>query len=179
MNSICWTRLAAQRARSIRPDRLIALECAISPLLRLPDCGFADIVATGPETFQLEAEGFSIAYAWARHFRHVLVFGCALRAEADGLDDGEACVVPRLDVTETIEGGDALIPHDVVIRALRGATCARAWREYLRVTQFDLASRLGVSQPTLSASERTDQLRRKTRERLATALNISEQQLSF
>jgi DNA-binding XRE family transcriptional regulator len=163
MNSIYWTRHAAQYARSIRPDRIIALECAAQPLMHLPECCTESVIQTGPDTFELCSAGLTLALAWSRATAQIVVYECGATRERT-----------RDEVVR-----DVLIPHDVVIRAIRGASCPRAWREYLRVTQFDLAQRLGVSQPSLSATERTPHLRRRTIERLAQALNISEQQLMF
>ena len=40
-----------------------------------------------------------------------------------------------------------VIPDDVVSRIVEGATPIRAWREYLDLTQEEVAKRLGISQP--------------------------------
>jgi DNA-binding XRE family transcriptional regulator len=165
MNDIYWTREATRQARTLRPDRIMALECAACPLMRVPEHGSEPVSQTGPDTFELRCGEIALSFAWSFADSRVVVLAC------NRVDTPISCE-PELD-------GDALIPHDVVIRVLRGASCARAWREHLRVTQLDLARRLGVSQPTLSASERTDHLRRRTVERLAHALDISEQQLVF
>ena len=163
MNDIYWTRDATQHARAMPPDRIMALECAACPLMHLPEPASIPVTQTSPDTFELCCRGLTLSVAWSFSDARVVVLACGhrdIRAPGD-------------------LSNDVLIPHDVVIRVLRGASCARAWREYLRVTQHDLARRLGVSQPTLSASERTDHLRRRTLERLAHALDISEQQLVF
>jgi hypothetical protein len=163
MNSIYWTPQAARHARDIEPDSILELECAAGTLMRVPEYSTEPVIQTGPDRFELHRATLTLSFAWSYANARVVVLQC-------GFDEDDSAA----DVPD-----EALIPHDVVIRTLRGASCARAWREYLRVTQFDLATRLGVSQPTLSASERTDHLRRRTRERLAHALNISEQQLIF
>jgi predicted transcriptional regulator len=42
--------------------------------------------------------------------------------------------------------GDA-IPHEVVgLTVKKGYTLVRAWREYLRLTQAEVAERMGISQ---------------------------------
>ena len=164
MNSIYWTQHAAQHARDIEPEHILELECAACTLMRMPEYSAEPVIQTGPDRFELHRSALTLSFVWSYSSARVVVLQCG----CDASDDSHAD--PTLET---------LIPHDVVIRTLRGASCARAWREYLRVTQLDLATRLGVSQPTLSASERTDHLRHRTRERLAQALNISEQQLIF
>jgi predicted transcriptional regulator len=46
-----------------------------------------------------------------------------------------------------------LIPHEVVSRIVDGATPIRAWREYLSLTQDEVAKRMGISQPAFAQQE--------------------------
>ena len=40
---------------------------------------------------------------------------------------------------------EGTIPHEVVSATVDGATPVRAWREYLRLTQAEVAERLGIA----------------------------------
>lgn len=71
-----------------------------------------------------------------------------------------------------------MIPQDVVeAMMLKQHSPARAWREYLMLTQSDVAERMGVTQAALSQFERVKRLRKETREKLAAALGINAEQL--
>lgn len=75
------------------------------------------------------------------------------------------------------EGG--MLPHKVVgLTIKKGFTLARAWREYLGLTQKEVAGKMGITQAALSQMESGDKkLRRATREKLASALGIDIEQL--
>ena len=74
---------------------------------------------------------------------------------------------------------EPLIPHDVVSRMVDGATVIRAWREHLGLTLADMAERLGINPSTYALQGASLRLRRVTLERIATALGISQVQLSI
>jgi len=71
------------------------------------------------------------------------------------------------------------IPNDVVWFSIdKGYTLARAWREYLGLTQKEVASRMGISQAALSQMESGDKkLRKASLEKLAGALGVTIEQL--
>lgn len=70
------------------------------------------------------------------------------------------------------------IPHEVVRMTIGGQmTLARAWREYLGLTQMQVASRMGISQPALAQMENAKNPRKSTRQKLADALGIKLSQL--
>lgn len=71
------------------------------------------------------------------------------------------------------------IPNDVVWLSIdKGYTLARAWREYLGLTQKEVASRMGISQAALSQMESGDKkLRKVSLEKLAGALGVTIEQL--
>jgi len=46
-----------------------------------------------------------------------------------------------------------MIPHEVVIRITDGALPVQAWREYLNLTQDEVAERMGVSQSAFAELE--------------------------
>ncbi len=77
------------------------------------------------------------------------------------------------------KNGQDLIPHDVISRSVDGATPVRAWREHLRLTQVEVAVRLGITQPAYAQQENSQRLRKTTREKIAAALGISANQLDF
>lgn len=77
------------------------------------------------------------------------------------------------------QGLDELIPHEVVSRIVDGATPIRAWREYLNLTQEEVAKRLGISQPAFAQQEAVNKPRRATREKIALAFGIRADQLEL
>ncbi|MDO5680434.1 MAG: helix-turn-helix transcriptional regulator [Pelistega sp.] len=75
---------------------------------------------------------------------------------------------------------DGTIPHEVIsLQVNNDWSIIRAWREYLGITQIEMAQRLKVRQPTYANIEaRHAKPRRATIERVAEALNISIEQLA-
>ncbi|MCX5919027.1 MAG: helix-turn-helix transcriptional regulator [Deltaproteobacteria bacterium] len=71
------------------------------------------------------------------------------------------------------------IPNDVVWLSIdKGYTLARAWRDYLGLTQTEIASRMGISQAALSQMESGEKkLRKASLEKLAKALGVTVEQL--
>ena len=71
------------------------------------------------------------------------------------------------------------IPSEVVSLIFdNGFTPARAWREYLQLTQEECARKLGISQAAYSQLETSNNPRKTTRNKLATALGINPEQLN-
>lgn len=165
MNDIFWSRDAVPCAKAVRALDNLMFERACGLLLRNRDLRALKPLWVGPELYEVRERDAVISFSWFPEQTLVIVWGCRL-------SNARACAsVPEQQV--------ALIPQDVVLRVLRGAPCVRAWREHLRVTQRDLAERLGVSQPTLSVCERTEPLSDYMLTRLAAALNVTKQQLVF
>lgn len=75
--------------------------------------------------------------------------------------------------------GDGTTPHEVILLMTRNDwSIIRAWREYLGVTQNEMASRLSIRQPSYAAMEATAARPRKaTRERIAAALGLQWDQV--
>ncbi len=71
------------------------------------------------------------------------------------------------------------VPHEVVGMTIKnGYSLIRAWREYLGMTQSEVASRMNITQSALSQIESGEKkLRKKTIEKLAGALGLSIGQL--
>ena len=72
------------------------------------------------------------------------------------------------------------IPLEVVDRALEHEwSAARAWREYLELTQTDVATRMGITQGSYAQLEAKKTIRKSSREKIAKALGIDQSQLDF
>ena len=76
------------------------------------------------------------------------------------------------------EDGES-VPHEVVgLTVKKGYTLLRAWREYLGLTQKDVAEKMGITQAAFSQMESGEKkLRKATLEKLAAAMEISVEQL--
>lgn len=88
-------------------------------------------------------------------------------------------VIPYAEYMANRRDDRGLIPHGVVSRTVDGATPLRAWREYLGLTQSQVAERLGISQSAYAQQEKSDRLRKSSREKIASALGIGSDQLDF
>ena len=88
-------------------------------------------------------------------------------------------VIPYTQYVAQNQGNDDLIPHEVVSRIVDGASPIRAWREYLHLTQEDVANRLNISQPAYAQQETVAKPRKATREKIAAAFGIKPNQLEL
>lgn len=88
-------------------------------------------------------------------------------------------VLPYDEYVRLYETEKDLIPHEVVSATVDGATPVRAWREYLKLTQAEVAGRLGISQPSYAKQENSENLRPATIAKIAAALGITEAQLDI
>jgi predicted transcriptional regulator len=90
-----------------------------------------------------------------------------------------AFAVVKYDDFIRLTHSDPTIPNDVVWSAIeKGFSLPRAWREYLNLTQKEVASRMGISQSSLSQIEQPDKkLRYATLKKLAKALDLHPEQL--
>ena len=88
-------------------------------------------------------------------------------------------MVPYDDFVQAYQKEHSLIPQAVVGATLHGATPVRAWREYLHLTQSEVAMRLGISQPSYAKQEASDNLRSVSIKKIAAALGINSAQLDF
>lgn len=79
---------------------------------------------------------------------------------------------------EAVERG--YVPNEVVdLTFEQEFTPIKAWREYLGLTQADVASRLGVSQAAFAQLENSPRPRKSTLRRVAAALGLVFEQLDF
>src|SRR5690625_4851418 len=76
---------------------------------------------------------------------------------------------------------DDSVPHAVVRMQIKNnCSLISPWREYLGITQTEMASRLDIRQPSYAAMEAVDARPKKiTRERIAEALGVSLEQISL
>jgi DNA-binding XRE family transcriptional regulator len=98
-----------------------------------------------------------------------------------GADGKPAFVVlPYDEFLNLYRKEEKLIPHEVVqATVLDNATPVKAWREHLRLTQLEVANRLGITQPAYAKQESSRRLRPKTLEKIAAALGLAMEQLDF
>lgn len=73
---------------------------------------------------------------------------------------------------------DVWFPNEVVKANVRGDSLIKAWREYLNLTQAELASKAGMKQSALARLEtNTTNPRKSTLLKLAEALGVTVDQL--
>ena len=85
-------------------------------------------------------------------------------------------IKPLLEAQEATASG---IPQEVVeAHILRNDSIIKAWREYLGITQTEMAKRLSISQAAVVKFERPDaRLRVATIRKIAAALGLDEELL--
>lgn len=88
-------------------------------------------------------------------------------------------VIPYNEYIANQTKGEGLIPHAVISATVDGATPARAWREYLGLTQAEVAARMGVSQSAYAQQENSERLRKTSIERIAAAIGVAPAQLDI
>jgi DNA-binding XRE family transcriptional regulator len=77
-----------------------------------------------------------------------------------------------------IPEGNPIPPEVVGLTIKKRYPLVRAWREYKKLTQTDVAARMGITQAALSQMEAGEKrLRKATLEKLAKAIGIGVEQL--
>lgn len=71
------------------------------------------------------------------------------------------------------------VPHAVVSKAIDGMSMLAAWREYLMLTQEEMAQRMGITQASYAQIEAAKRPRKATLERAAVAMGITLEQLAY
>ena len=75
---------------------------------------------------------------------------------------------------------DITIPHEVVEKLnMEKKTAIQAWREYLNLTQAEVAERMGITQAAYSQMETAKKNRKATLQKIAEAMNIDYLQLKI
>ncbi len=81
-------------------------------------------------------------------------------------------------MTRAIAEEEAVIPNAVVEKTvLEGIGIIRAWREYLGLTQAEVAARMKISQAAYSQFETAKKMRQASRKKIAYALGLDVRQL--
>jgi predicted transcriptional regulator len=72
------------------------------------------------------------------------------------------------------------VPNEVVGMVFdNGMSVVRAWREYLRLTQAEVAARMGVSQAAFAQTEAAKRPRKATLAKVAEAMGLEAEQIAF
>lgn len=88
-------------------------------------------------------------------------------------------VIPYADYV-SMRRDEATVPNEVVgLIIQQDHTPVRAWREYLGLTQAEVAEKLGISQSAYAQQENSDKLRKSSREKIAHAMGILPEQLNI
>lgn len=82
----------------------------------------------------------------------------------------------RLDLVQRTGGIPLDVVGDVIVRNVNPIL---AWRNYLGLTQSELASRMNISQPALAQIEGSLRLRKVILKKAAQALGLQLEQLFF
>jgi DNA-binding XRE family transcriptional regulator len=72
-----------------------------------------------------------------------------------------------------------MIPNSVVGAAVDGQSMLQAWREYLMLTQVEMAERMGITQAGYAQIEAAKRPHKATLQKAAEALGISLEQLAY
>ncbi len=88
-------------------------------------------------------------------------------------------LVPYDEYISSYRDEKVYFPYEVVeLHAIEGKSIIRAWREYKKPSQREMAKRIRISQSAYSQMEKTDaRLRKSTLEKIARALNVDMAQL--
>ena len=99
-----------------------------------------------------------------------------------GADGKPAFVVVPYAQFRRMKGGfsQGTVPNEVVNLAFeRGMSPMAAWREHFRLTQAEVAARIGVTQAAYAQMERGKQPRKATLDKVAQALGLEVEQLRW
>lgn len=99
-----------------------------------------------------------------------------------GADGKPAFVVVPYDQFRRMQGGftQGTVPNEVVNLAFeRGMSPMAAWREHFKLTQAEVAQRIGVAQAAYAQMERVKSPRKATLEKVAAAIGLEVDQLRW
>ncbi|WP_231757976.1 helix-turn-helix domain-containing protein [Microbulbifer elongatus] len=92
----------------------------------------------------------------------------------------EYAVIPYQEFLHLYSQQEQLIPNAVVGKVIeQGLSPMRAWREYLKLTQAEVAETLRITQAAYAQLESSERPRKSTLQRVASALGISTEQLNI
>ncbi|MCZ2103256.1 MAG: helix-turn-helix transcriptional regulator [Comamonadaceae bacterium] len=87
-------------------------------------------------------------------------------------------VVPYAEFVRMTGFSPGTIPHAVVSAQVDGASAIKAWREHLRLTQAEVAARMGITQAAFAQMEVARRPRKATLQKVAEALGLQVEQLA-
>lgn len=98
----------------------------------------------------------------------------------NGVDGNPAFVViPYADYVSA-HPREQLVPNDVVGFMVReGLTAVAAWRRHLKLTQTQVAGKMGITQAAFAQQEAATRPRKATREKIAAAMGIPAELLDI
>lgn len=98
-----------------------------------------------------------------------------------GEDGKPAFVVVPIDEFRRMSGfTPGLVPNEVVNQVMDGtASNMQAWREHLRLTQAEVAERMGISQAAYAQMEAAKRPRKVTLQKVADAMGLALEQLAW
>jgi len=71
------------------------------------------------------------------------------------------------------------IPHEIIKNiAHQGISLVQAWREYLGLTQEQVAEKMGISQAAYCQMEKAKKIRKQTKIKIASALGLDYSQIN-
>jgi DNA-binding XRE family transcriptional regulator len=86
-------------------------------------------------------------------------------------------VIPYNEFLRLVEP-EPTIPHEVVSMTIRdGLSLITAWRKYLKLSQVEVAKRMGITQAGLSQIEKSERHKPDTLKHIAKALDLTLEQL--
>jgi len=88
-------------------------------------------------------------------------------------------VIPYGEFIKRYTHSERMIPHEVISATVDGVPPMKAWREYLGLTQAEVAERLTISQSAFAQLESSANPRKSTLRRVAQALGVTVAQLDF
>jgi DNA-binding XRE family transcriptional regulator len=98
----------------------------------------------------------------------------------DGAGEPAFVVVPYADWIAFRNRDEGAVPHAVVNLVFDNEwSPMRAWREFLGLTQAEVATRLGVTQAAYAQTEASSSPRKTTLRKVADALGLTLEQLDF
>ena len=86
-------------------------------------------------------------------------------------------MLKQIKLPGTVRPG--MIPNAVVVAALDSQSMMQAWREYLMLTQADMAERIGITKAGSAQIEAAKRPRKATLQKAAEALGITLEQLAY
>lgn len=179
------TPKAARQLRKLDKQMQGPIRDAVTRLAMMPDCQNVKALTNHLSGYRLRTGNCRVLFDWDGDVRIVEInevsneMNVPINIQVINGPDGKPAyvVIPYEEYRKSLTGGT--IPHEVVSATVDGATPVRAWREYLRLTQAEVAQRLGIAQSSYAKQESSDALRRTSMEKIASALGIALEQLDF